>query len=329
MNWNEFDLRNYDPQIGRFLQVDPYDQFPSTYMGIGNDPINNIDPSGGIGINFGMIGQITGSVLADRALITLGGAALGFGIDKLTGGKGWTGAAIGGAVGLAATFIPPIDFGGIGGALKDAAPTTSLVTNVADNTLRRIVAEPEPVRVTPSTPSTILPDRLPSISIPPIAPPPSAPWMNTARGEYGVREATGNNDGPDVDKYLRTVGGAGTGWAWCAAFVNWTLLQNDIRGTGRPNALSYLNYGQTLREPAYGSIAVISHGKGLGHVGFVAGVSPSGSIVLLGGNQSNMVKYSSFSRASISRFVYPTGFTPSYQLPTITNTSVSSFSETR
>ncbi len=121
--WNEFELRNYDAQIGRFTGIDPYDQFASGYVGMGNDPVNLTDPSGGISINFGTLGALTGSVLADMALITLGGAALGCGIDRLTGGNGWTGAAIGGGVALGATFIPPFDIGAIGGALKDAAPS--------------------------------------------------------------------------------------------------------------------------------------------------------------------------------------------------------------
>jgi RHS repeat-associated protein len=45
--WNEFDLRTYDPQIGRFTSVDPYDQFTSPYIGMGNNPASTIDPSGG------------------------------------------------------------------------------------------------------------------------------------------------------------------------------------------------------------------------------------------------------------------------------------------
>ena len=48
LGWNDFMLRSYDPQIGRFLQWDPYDQFSSGYVGMGNDPANNVDPTGGI-----------------------------------------------------------------------------------------------------------------------------------------------------------------------------------------------------------------------------------------------------------------------------------------
>jgi hypothetical protein len=40
-------LRSYDPQIGRFLQWDPYDQFASGYVGMGNDPGNMVDEDGG------------------------------------------------------------------------------------------------------------------------------------------------------------------------------------------------------------------------------------------------------------------------------------------
>lgn len=42
----DFHARQYDPQIGRFWSVDPADQFPSGYTGMGNDPANMIDPTG-------------------------------------------------------------------------------------------------------------------------------------------------------------------------------------------------------------------------------------------------------------------------------------------
>ncbi len=51
IGWHDFPLRNYDAQIGRFVQQDPYQQFASPYLGMGDDPINIIDPSGGVGIH--------------------------------------------------------------------------------------------------------------------------------------------------------------------------------------------------------------------------------------------------------------------------------------
>jgi RHS repeat-associated protein len=45
--YNEFALRMYDPQLGRWISADPYDEFASPYIGMGNDPVNNVDPNGG------------------------------------------------------------------------------------------------------------------------------------------------------------------------------------------------------------------------------------------------------------------------------------------
>ena len=45
--WNSFELRQYDSEIGRWLSVDPYGQYWSPYVGMGNDPTNQIDPDGG------------------------------------------------------------------------------------------------------------------------------------------------------------------------------------------------------------------------------------------------------------------------------------------
>ncbi len=45
--------------------------------------------------------------------------------------------------------------------------------------------------------------------------------------ELGVREATGRNDGPRVETYLRYVG-LKAGSAWCAAFVCWAYGQAGI-----------------------------------------------------------------------------------------------------
>jgi RHS repeat-associated protein len=48
-SYNNFELRDYDGLIGRWLNRDPYNQYHSPYIGMGNNPINFIDPSGGWG----------------------------------------------------------------------------------------------------------------------------------------------------------------------------------------------------------------------------------------------------------------------------------------
>ncbi len=44
-----FELRQYDPIIGRWLSPDPMRQYASPYLAMGNNPVNVIDPTGGFG----------------------------------------------------------------------------------------------------------------------------------------------------------------------------------------------------------------------------------------------------------------------------------------
>jgi RHS repeat-associated protein len=45
--WNSFELRMYDAVIGRWTSMDPYRQFSSPYIGMGNNPVIYYDPNGG------------------------------------------------------------------------------------------------------------------------------------------------------------------------------------------------------------------------------------------------------------------------------------------
>jgi hypothetical protein len=42
-----------------------------------------------------------------------------------------------------------------------------------------------------------------------------------------VKEATGKNDGKEVEEYLRTAGGL-KGWAWCVAFPVWVYTHCGV-----------------------------------------------------------------------------------------------------
>ncbi|MFN0293142.1 C40 family peptidase [Pedobacter helvus] len=48
--------------------------------------------------------------------------------------------------------------------------------------------------------------------------------LTIAQSQVGVREATGNNDGLQVEKYLAYTGNI-KGEPWCAAFVSWVFGQ--------------------------------------------------------------------------------------------------------
>jgi len=45
--WNNFDFRMYDAQIARWMSTDPMGQYASPYLGMGNNPLNRVDPDGG------------------------------------------------------------------------------------------------------------------------------------------------------------------------------------------------------------------------------------------------------------------------------------------
>ncbi len=54
LNWMDFQNRSYDPQIGRFLQVDPLaasTDMMSPYTGMNNNPVSIVDPLGLQGVN--------------------------------------------------------------------------------------------------------------------------------------------------------------------------------------------------------------------------------------------------------------------------------------
>jgi RHS repeat-associated protein len=46
LNLYDFEARQYDPQLGRFTSLDPMGQFWSGYIGMGNNPVSIIDPTG-------------------------------------------------------------------------------------------------------------------------------------------------------------------------------------------------------------------------------------------------------------------------------------------
>ncbi len=46
LNWYHYGARYYDPQLGRWQQVDMADEFHSPYVYVGNNPVMFIDPDG-------------------------------------------------------------------------------------------------------------------------------------------------------------------------------------------------------------------------------------------------------------------------------------------
>jgi hypothetical protein len=101
--------------------------------------------------------------------------------------------------------------------------------------------------------------------------------LQIAISQIGVQEIPKNsNAGPDVEKYLKSVG-LGKGYSWCMAFVFWcaseasikTAIKNPLKKTG--GVLAMWNACPHLRviSPLPGDIMIMDFGKGLGHTGIV------------------------------------------------------------
>jgi uncharacterized protein (TIGR02594 family) len=112
-----------------------------------------------------------------------------------------------------------------------------------------------------------------------------------------------------VAEARRYVGGnpTGRGSLWCARFMNLVLQHSGYRGTGSDMASSFANYGQRVSGPQVGAIAVMSRGRGGGHVGIITGIDASGNPIMISGNNGNRVKEAPISRGRIYAYVMPTG----------------------
>jgi len=100
------------------------------------------------------------------------------------------------------------------------------------------------------------------------------PIVAIAQSQIGIKEATDNNDGPNVEAYLATTG-LKKGEPWCAAFLTWVFRQ---AGYGQPvTAWSPALFPSTrlVRAPAPGIIfGIYFHSlKRIAHCGIIERVN--------------------------------------------------------
>jgi uncharacterized protein (TIGR02594 family) len=147
-------------------------------------------------------------------------------------------------------------------------------------------------------------------------------WITVAEKEIGQEEIAGKEHNARIVAYHATTSGKATSdeTAWCASFVNWVITQSGYQGAGSAWSHDWKKWGDGLPKPAVGSVAFIDWGKvdsskkGKGHVGFVVGKTAKGRIVLLGGNQSDQVRYTAFKESLIQTYRVPKGYTPNPKL---------------
>lgn len=125
-----------------------------------------------------------------------------------------------------------------------------------------------------------------------------------AKAEVGTVEwAKGNN--PKVVAYFKDSGNPGVTddeTAWCAAFVGAMLKRAGIKGTGKLNARSYLDWGTPVdrKDAKPGDVVVFKRGNSSwqGHVAFF--VKDRGALIdVLGGNQSDAVNVKGYQAAAL------------------------------
>jgi uncharacterized protein (TIGR02594 family) len=137
-------------------------------------------------------------------------------------------------------------------------------------------------------------------------------WLTIARGEIGQADYPIGHNNPRIFEYLKAVilpvnTNLSDEINWCSAFVNYCLLSAGIQGTHSPAARSFLNWGKPLTAPQVGCITVLKRGGSswMGHVAMFLGKAPSGSLVLLGGNQGQRVCIENFLSENLLGYRWP------------------------
>jgi uncharacterized protein (TIGR02594 family) len=134
-------------------------------------------------------------------------------------------------------------------------------------------------------------------------------FFKIAQKEIGVSEVPGPRSNPRIVEYHKATSLdpklRNDNTPWCSSFVNWVVQQGGLMGTNSASALSWRQWGNDAHGPSLGAIAVLDYGSGHGHVAFVAGVTTAGRVILLGGNQSDQVRYSVFGASRIVGYRVP------------------------
>jgi len=125
-----------------------------------------------------------------------------------------------------------------------------------------------------------------------------------AKEEIGTHEVIGGEN-PRILQYhdCCTLHAKEDEIAWCSAFMNFCQKAAGNPITGAANARSWLTWGKRLDEPVEGCVVVLKRGAPpSGHVGFFVCKISGGFIKVLGGNQSDSVKYSNFKESDVLEY---------------------------
>lgn len=133
-------------------------------------------------------------------------------------------------------------------------------------------------------------------------------WITLARTYIGEKEMKGEKHNPkilDLWKACKLGGIKNDEIPWCAGFVGGILEKSDIISSRADSARSYLNWGVHVHTPMIGAIVIFERGETSGHVGFVVGRDENNNLMVLGGNQGDMVKIAPFDQDRVLGYRWP------------------------
>lgn len=136
------------------------------------------------------------------------------------------------------------------------------------------------------------------------------PWVTEALKDLGIREIKGSKHSPEVLQLWKDakLGGIKNDEIpWCAGAMCAWLERAGIRSPRADSARSFNSWGMELSKPCYGAIVVFTRSGG-GHVGIVVGKDKAGNLQVLGGNQNDSVKVSTFKTDRVTSYRYPNLF---------------------
>ena len=132
-------------------------------------------------------------------------------------------------------------------------------------------------------------------------------WIAEARKHIGLREIPGPKNNPVIQGWLRSLKAwwSDDATSWCGVYTAQVLQACKLSyPKDWYRAKAYLGMPVKLDKPAYGCIVVFDRAGG-GHVGFVVGKDRFDNLMVLGGNQGDMVSIKPFSKDRVVGYRWP------------------------
>jgi uncharacterized protein (TIGR02594 family) len=157
------------------------------------------------------------------------------------------------------------------------------------------------------------------------------PWLAIARRDIGNPENLGPNDSPYLRKLLARMNVAWLkGQPWCGiSLAGWMQQAGQQYPKAYYRAKAWADWGVPVSEPCLGAVVVFDR-EGGGHVGLCVGYDKAtGNLLVLGGNQNDMVRVSAFNLSKRPALAYrmPDPRFPRIPLPWIDANAATSTSE--